>query len=565
MNFKKTIIIITLLQVILPQNIFGNDDAPKSYFVKPIDVICDYPFDDVNKLAVTCRIWGLLKYYHPNVTAGNLDWDSVLINRLVKINEAKTAEQVNAELMKMIQTAGKYEVQKDDTWNDSLNMNVNLCWLDNSFINDSIRQILKEIASLTVTNHWYFFDTDWDTPNNTPNNEKDYPIGIVNVPFEYSMLALFRYWNVIYYFFPYKYLMDQSWDATLSEFIPIFPKTTLVADYHKSIQKLASRINDGHGFTSRSIGPIAANTVPSNNYLAFVDSSTVVRNPPEGSMLKRGDIILNIKGKTIQSLKDSIMPLIPSSNRRFTYRIFNDYIFDSMIGNGCEMTVMRNQQEITFQEPRKIIPDTAFISSPSKPISSDIFYLNLGKLKTKDMPAILDSLNNYKGVIIDMRNSFDRMAFFIHYYFSQTQEYCFSMVARVDSFHPGAFYKEELFLKCPDESWLKREEYTGKKVLLIDERMMSLGETWAMLFKLNGFTLIGTPTAGANGDIKSIPLPGYNLTAYYSGLGWYYPNGEQMQRTGIIPDIEVYPTMDDIMAGRDEVIEAAIGYINSNK
>ena len=37
-----------------------------------------------------------------------------------------------------------------------------------------------------------------------------------------------------------------------------------------------------------------------------------------------------------------------------------------------------------------------------------------------------------------------------------------------------------------------------------------------------------------------------------------------MQRTGIIPDIEVYPTMDDIMAGRDEVLEAAIKFLNAD-
>ena len=36
------------------------------------------------------------------------------------------------------------------------------------------------------------------------------------------------------------------------------------------------------------------------------------------------------------------------------------------------------------------------------------------------------------------------------------------------------------------------------------------------------------------------------------------------QRKGIIPNIEVYPKMDDIMAGRDEVFEAVITFINSN-
>ena len=115
-----------------------------------------------------------------------------------------------------------------------------------------------------------------------------------------------------------------------------------------------------------------------------------------------------------------------------------------------------------------------------------------------------------------------------------------------------------------DELWQERKEYTGKKVLLINERNMSSDETWAMAFRLNGFTLIGTPTAGANGNIKSISLPGYKITAHFSGLGWYYPDDTQMQRTGIMPDIEVYPTMDDIMMGRDEVLEATIQYLNSN-
>ena len=557
---KKIIIIIMLLLVILPYNVFGDDNVSKSYFVEPIDVICDYPLNEVNKFAVTCRVWGLLKYFHPNVTAGKLDWDKVLIGRLIKIKEAKTAKQVNAELMQMIRIAGKYEVQKDNTWNDSLNMNVNLCWLDNSFINNNIRQILREIASLTVTNHWYYLEYGM----NTPNNEKDYPIGIVNVPFEYSMLALFRYWNVIYYFFPYKYLMDQSWDETLSEFIPIFQKTTLVSDYHKNIQKLTSRLNDGHGFTSHSIGQVSAYTYQPNPYLTLIDSSTVVRNPPEGSMMKGGDIILKINGEAIQSLKDSITQLIPSSNKRFEYNIFNGHIFDSMIRKGCELTVMRNQQVITFYEPMTKRSDTTVISlTTSNPISSDIYYLNLSKFKMEDWP-ILDSLNSYKGVIIDMRNGYPPLNMWPIYHFFQTQEFCYGMATQADFSHLGAFYKKENITRFPDELWKERKEYTGKKVLLINEMIMSAGETWAMSFRLNGFTLIGTPTAGANGNIVSLPLPGYKLNAYFSGLGWYYPNGEQMQRTGIIPDIEVYTTMDDIMEGRDEVLDAAIKYLNLN-
>jgi len=52
------------------------------------------------------------------------------------------------------------------------------------------------------------------------NNEKDYDKDVI-IQYEYRLLAMFRYWNVIYYFYPYKYLMDQSWDINLQYFLII--------------------------------------------------------------------------------------------------------------------------------------------------------------------------------------------------------------------------------------------------------------------------------------------------------------------------------------------------------
>ena len=39
---------------------------------------------------------------------------------------------------------------------------------------------------------------------------------------EYRLLALFRFWNVINYFYPYKDLLDTSWSTVLTDFIPRF-------------------------------------------------------------------------------------------------------------------------------------------------------------------------------------------------------------------------------------------------------------------------------------------------------------------------------------------------------
>ena len=46
--------------------------------------------------------------------------------------------------------------------------------------------------------------------------------------------------------------------------------------------------------------------------------------------------------------------------------------------------------------------------------------------------------------------------------------------------------------------------------------------------------------------------------AKIKGPGVYYPDGRETQRIGIVPDLEVRPTIAGIRAGRDEVLEAAV-------
>ena len=48
-----------------------------------------------------------------------------------------------------------------------------------------------------------------------------------------------------------------------------------------------------------------------------------------------------------------------------------------------------------------------------------------------------------------------------------------------------------------------------------------------------------------------------------SGIGIYYPNGGETQRVGIIPDIEIKPTLKGIREGKDELLEKAIEIITN--
>ena len=73
--------------------------------------------------------------------------------------------------------------------------------------------------------------------------------------------------------------------------------------------------------------------------------------------------------------------------------------------------------------------------------------------------------------------------------------------------------------------------------------------------------VLGSTTAGADGNVSLISLPG-GIQTYISGIGVYYPDGRETQRTGIIPDIEIHPTLDGIRKGEDELLNKAIELIN---
>jgi len=76
--------------------------------------------------------------------------------------------------------------------------------------------------------------------------------------------------------------------------------------------------------------------------------------------------------------------------------------------------------------------------------------------------------------------------------------------------------------------------------------------------------VIGSQTAGADGNVTYFQLPG-GIRGLFTGLGVYYPDGRPTQRIGIVPDIEVRPTLAGIRAGRDEVLERALQYIRTGR
>ena len=101
--------------------------------------------------------------------------------------------------------------------------------------------------------------------------------------------------------------------------------------------------------------------------------------------------------------------------------------------------------------------------------------------------------------------------------------------------------------------------------MLIDEHAISQAEHTCLIFSAaTDVTFIGTPTNGANGDITDFVLPGA-LRVVFTGHDVRHGDGRQLQRVGVQPQITVAPTIKGIRDGRDEVLEAAVKYLQTNR
>jgi C-terminal processing protease CtpA/Prc len=105
--------------------------------------------------------------------------------------------------------------------------------------------------------------------------------------------------------------------------------------------------------------------------------------------------------------------------------------------------------------------------------------------------------------------------------------------------------------------------YRGKTVMLIDERNQSHAEHTGLFFEAaNNTEFVGSHTSGANGSVTNFVVPG-GVNIWFTGASVSHADGQQLQRIGLVPDIEVKPTIKGIQNGQDEVLESAVRYLQS--
>ena len=566
------------IEIASKKTIHGNNDTSFSNNSGIVQIELNQ--EKIKLLANLGMIWGFLKYYHPAVIAGKYNWDAELFKHLPKILKAENIQTAYQQIEKWIDTLGA--VPACDKCSHIAVNRVKLM-PDYGYLFTS-----KDIP-YSLVKKLQFIRNNFD-----PLPEQYYVklIGAGNASFEHEipysnnhypdagirLLSLYRYWNMVQYFFPSRYLIGEDWNKVLAEFIPKFVNAQKTQEYVSACLEIITRIHDTHAniWNFPTALESLKGTMMTPFQAKFVENKLIVTGYyTESEDIKNkihiGDIIEQLDGVSVDSLIKKYLPLTPASNYETQLRdlptAWQGFLLRS--NNPTVRVLIKRGGEdlaITFSKiPLRLVNyyldgnDTKH-KTGYEMLPSNIGYIYPDKLKDNDLDSIQKMFAHTKGIIIDFRcyPSID-MPYTYGAWFKNTSS-PFACFTKPNLGMPGTIsYEDTVSNGEPNTA-----SYNNKIVIIVDASTQSSAEYTTMaLSTAPNSIVIGSTTAGADGNISKIILPG-GITTWFSGKGVFYPDGTEAQRKGVKIDIPIRPTIKGITEGRDELLDKAIEIIRSS-
>ncbi|HKY44219.1 MAG TPA: S41 family peptidase [Pyrinomonadaceae bacterium] len=395
---------------------------------------------------------------------------------------------------------------------------------------------------------------------------------------EYRLLALFRFWNVINYFFPYKNLIGDSWQTVLPRYITKFEANKDQADYQLTVREMVTEIRDAHGGVrnTNAAGEKLGMFLPLA-FLGYIEEKSVVKKVLDETLpIKVGDVVLTIDGEPVEKKREYLARYIGASTPQGLER----WVHYRLLAGPKDSVVKLRVRGLDNQVREISLPRSAAISDPrfadgfarTMPVvhilPGGFGYVDLARLQAGEVDKMFDTIKNTSAVIFDMRGYPNGTAWSIAPRLTEKTNVVAALFSR--PFITGPSLSDPELAESGSHSFAQKlpgrkgDVYKGKVVMLINEEAISQSEHTCLFFEsATDVTFIGTPTAGANGDITFMVLPG-NLQVTFSGHDVRHADGRQLQRVGIQPTIRVAPTIRGLIEKRDEVLERAVKYLGES-
>lgn len=372
-------------------------------------------------------------------------------------------------------------------------------------------------------------------------------------------------WNVFRHFYVYQDELNLKWDVLLRNLLKDAYQADTKEKHLLVLEKFSGNFKDGHIRISQENLTLKFDDIyctPLN--FDFVEGKLIVRNYKNNfnGVIKKGTVINKINDIPTQIFIDSISNYISGSKQYKKVKLLrriNEGAKDSVLRiKTAENNEIEISRTVSFKENEDFFKNN--FHEKCKEITESIFYVNLSKLDEHEIDSLIPIINRYKGLIIDNRGYPKDRRHRIFSYFSAVDTT--KWLATTKILNPNYFNIKQTFNGYQLNKNKFDTKLKTKNVLLMNGNTISNAELFGQLFKhYNLATIIGQPTAGANGDMNSIKLLG-GFRVLFTGLKVKNPDGSLFHSIGIPPDIEVNESINDILYNKDVFIDEAVKYLN---
>lgn len=515
------------------------------------------------------KVWGFLKYYHSSALKGIPDWDKELNHMVKAAEETAAGPAFDALLEKWYRSlpapklADKAVNRKADSFD--------LIFSEKDIRKMPVTAVLKK--EFVKLYRYHIPDTSRYVTRFYRNHRFDHIIHTEDAherpaypALSMRMLALYRYWNTIEYFYPHKKTIS-DWNAVLAKYIPQFWQAKDSIEYRLAIRKLIHELPDSHSFMQQPgeaalFSPFRIDYIDGKYIIGQCDSVIAATHD-----YKRGDEIMAVNGKTVADIENELRKRITGTNTLSLHRNIAQELLkgdDSLVnvrfkrdGNVIEKKVELHTWPVHSKLRR----------SPSRPlwwqVEKGVWYVRFCRISNADtLSKLFSDISAAKTVIWDMRdypNYNVVIRAYAHFFENKT---ILTNERNASDVYPGAFIKTTYDF-TPDTS-ATPTIFKGKLIVLVNEYTQSLSESVASALRLRAGTVVmGRQTAGTTGNITWISLPG-DIAVSYTGVGTTGLRGSFRQGLGVKIDIPVELTAEYVKNYEDYILYQAIERAKEN-
>ena len=396
-----------------------------------------------------------------------------------------------------------------------------------------------------------------ETLRATLNNAPD-PVGKLSIDTRLADVVVA--WNVFRHFYPYWTEAGVDWDTRLKPLLELAATATTRNAHRNALRRLVADVGDGHGNVIDQAQPSARAVLPVR--LGLVENQLVVIASGSPANLPVGAVISSIDSvPAVKKLADA-MTLASGTTQWKQTRALQEVV-------ACEKGAVVNLVVNSGSGPRTVglSCDATQVPAERRPeaiseLSAGLWYVDLTRANLAAIMPKIETLAKAPGVIFDLRGyPTDAGARILPYLVEAPETDRWMHIAKI----VGPFHHVHGWQSVGWNVGPLSPRIIGKVVFLTDGRAISYAESVMGYIKDRKLgTIIGGPTAGANGNVVRFQVPS-DMTVTFTGMRVTGHDGQTPHHLrGILPDISAAPTVAGIRAGRDEVLERAIEIIREN-